>query len=189
LADERAGLRERFPAVDAYVRFVGRLMDWIRVVIGILLLICVALNLANVFGRYALHAPLVGAEEVILFLLVTIVFLSFPRVMWEGKHIKMDILVSQLPPKWKHVTEVIVALVSIAIGVIIINLAVPVISHLAMFNERSEAANVPLAIPQAMIPIGYALMILVAIARLLDPAKPESEDVNYIDERAGITEP
>jgi TRAP-type C4-dicarboxylate transport system permease small subunit len=57
-----------------------------------------------------------------------------------------------------------------------------------MFNERSEAANVPLAIPQAMIPIGYALMILVAVARLLDPSKTESDEVNYIDERAGITE-
>jgi TRAP-type C4-dicarboxylate transport system permease small subunit len=189
LADAPAGLRQRFPAVDAYVRFVGRLMDLIRVVIGVLLLVCVALNLANVFGRYALHAPIVGAEEVILFLLVTIVFLSFPRVMWEGKHIKMDILVSQLPPRWKHATEVVVALVSIAIGVIIINLAFPVITHLAMFNERSEAANVPLAIPQAMIPIGYALMILVAIARLLDPAMPESDEFNYINERAGITEP
>lgn len=164
-------------------------MDAVRVVIGVLLVICVALNLANVFGRYALHAPIVGAEEVILFLLVTIVFLSFPRVMWEGKHIKMDIFVNALPPLLQRFADGLVAIASIVVGAIIINLAIPVIYHLAAFNERSEAANVPLAIPQAMIPIGYALMILVVIARLADPQRhPDVLDVNYAIERGGKVE-
>jgi len=38
---------------------------------------------------------------------------------------------------------------------------------LAAFDERSQAANFPLVIPQAMLPVGYTLMALVVAARLL----------------------
>jgi TRAP-type C4-dicarboxylate transport system permease small subunit len=34
------------------------------------------------------------------------------------------------------------------------------------FDERSQAANVPLFVPQAMVPIGLALLALGALARL-----------------------
>jgi len=43
----------------------------------------------------------------------------------------------------------------------------PVISQLAAFDERSQAANFPLVIPQAMVPIGYSLMGLLVALRLL----------------------
>jgi TRAP-type C4-dicarboxylate transport system permease small subunit len=157
--------------IAAYIRFVAALMQVARIVIGVLLIASVALNFGNVFGRYALHAPIVGAEEVMAFFLVGIVFIGFPRVMWEGRHIKMDILTNLLPPRWQRVLEYFVALVSMAAGGLLIYIAVPVIMHLVGFDERSQAANVPLALPQAMIPIGFILMMLVIIARLLDPSR------------------
>ena len=43
----------------------------------------------------------------------------------------------------------------------------PVITQLAAFDERSQAANFPLYIPQAMIPIGYTLMGLLVAFRLV----------------------
>jgi C4-dicarboxylate transporter DctQ subunit len=162
--------------IAAYVRFVSRLMDIVRIIVGALLIASVLLNFANVFGRYALHLPIVGAEEVMALFMVGIVFLGFPRVMWEGRHIRMDILTNFLPPVWRRALDGFIALVSIATGGVIIYLAVPVVFHLFGFDERSQAANVPLWIPQAMIPIGFFLMILVIIARLIEPAPHESID-------------
>jgi hypothetical protein len=43
---------------------------------------------------------------------------------------------------------------------------------LAAFDERSQAANFPLVIPQAMVPIGYSLMALLVAVRLLTPRRP-----------------
>jgi TRAP-type C4-dicarboxylate transport system permease small subunit len=43
----------------------------------------------------------------------------------------------------------------------------PVVSQLAAFDERSAAANFPMVIPQSMIPIGYTLMALMVIVRLV----------------------
>jgi TRAP-type C4-dicarboxylate transport system permease small subunit len=47
----------------------------------------------------------------------------------------------------------------------------PVITQLAEFDERSQAANFPLFIPQAMVPLGYSLMALLIAFRLLMRAR------------------
>lgn len=160
----------------AYVRFVSFLMAIVRTVIGVLLILSVALNLANVVGRYVFHAPIAGAEEVMLFFMVGIVFLGFSRVMWEGKHIKMDIVTNLLPPAFQRASEAIVALSTVVVAFIIVCLALPIIQHLVAFKQVSEAAGVPLAIPQATIPAGFALVILVVVARAIDPERPIERD-------------
>ena len=57
-------------------------------------------------------------------------------------------------------------LVLIATAMAVAVFAWPVITELAAFDERSQAANFPLVIPQAMIPIGYTLMALLVAVRL-----------------------
>ena len=49
-------------------------------------------------------------------------------------------------------------LVMIAAAAAVTVFAWPVVTQLAAFDERSEAANFPLVIPQAMVPVGYTLM-------------------------------
>jgi TRAP-type C4-dicarboxylate transport system permease small subunit len=58
-------------------------------------------------------------------------------------------------------------LVMVAAAAAVTIFAWPVITQLAAFDERSQAANFPLVIPQAMIPIGYSLMALLIALRLL----------------------
>ena len=58
-------------------------------------------------------------------------------------------------------------LVLIATAAAVTAFAWPVITQLAAFDERSQAANFPLVIPQAMIPIGYSLMALLVAVRLM----------------------
>jgi TRAP-type C4-dicarboxylate transport system permease small subunit len=56
----------------------------------------------------------------------------------------------------------------IAISITIIVVGWPAIEMLAEFDERSQAANIPLAIPQALIPIGLALNAILVAARLFE---------------------
>jgi TRAP-type C4-dicarboxylate transport system permease small subunit len=54
-----------------------------------------------------------------------------------------------------------------------------VIAQLAAFDERSQAANFPLVIPQAMIPIGYTLMALLVAVRLMRrPSRASGADAS-----------
>lgn len=169
--DHRSLTPEAFSLRRAYVKFVNDLMNVIRIIIGALLTLSVLLNFANVIGRYVLHAPIVGAEEVMLYFMIAIVFLGCGAVAWEGRHIKMDILVDRFPKKLQFATRVFSEVTAIVVAVVVIYLALPVIVHLYQFNERSQAANVPLFIPQAFVAIGFFLLIVGTIGRLADPAQ------------------
>jgi TRAP-type C4-dicarboxylate transport system permease small subunit len=154
--------------LDAILSGYAKVVAVLRIVIAVLLALSVALNLANVVGRYALHAPIEGAEEVMLFFMVGIVFIGASIVSWEGGHIRMDIVVSLMPAPIQRALGIISDLSMVAVCAIVIWLGFPVIHQLAMFHERSQAANVPLAIPESLIPIGLGLVIVSTILRRFD---------------------
>ena len=139
----------------------------VRGLTAVLMLVAVALNFANIIGRYVFFAPIASAEEIMLFLLVGTVFLGNSVVGWEGKQIRMDVILQALPDAVRHWLEVVADLATIAVSLILIWLAWPVITMLAEFDQRSEAADIPLVIPQALVPIGLGLMALLVAARLV----------------------
>ena len=102
-----------------------------------------------------------------LFLMVGCVFTGCCAVAWEGRQIRMDVVLTILPHKLRVLIDVLSELVMIATAAAVTVFAWPVISQLAAFDERSQAANFPLVIPQVMVPVGYTLMALVVAVRLL----------------------
>ena len=138
-----------------------------RTVSGICLLASVAINFINIIGRYFFSVSIPWAEEIMLFLMVGCVFTGCCAVAWEGRQIRMDVIVGMLPAKVRDFLALLSELVMIATAAAVTAFAWPVISQLAAFDERSQAANFPLVIPQAMIPIGYTLMALLVAVRLM----------------------
>jgi TRAP-type C4-dicarboxylate transport system permease small subunit len=150
-----------------FTSLIAALVSAIRNLTATLLLAAVALNLANIIGRYALNSPIASAEEVMLFLLVAVVFLGSSVVSWERKQIRMDVVLHVMPPAVRHYFEVISDVATIAISVALIVFAWPVITMLVEFDERSQAADIPLSVPQALIPIGLGLTAFLTAIRLI----------------------
>lgn len=165
--------------IDAVVKGVRWLLTLTRAVAAICLIASVALNFANIVGRYFFSVSIPWAEEIMLFLMVGCVFTGCCAVAWQSRHIRMDMLISMLPRKLHDFFNLLSELVLIGAAVVVTVFSYPVISQLAAFDERSEAANFPLVIPQSMVPIGYGLMALLIIIRLLtprrDPAGPPGD--------------
>jgi C4-dicarboxylate transporter, DctQ subunit len=134
---------------------------------AISLLIAVALNLANIIGRYVFLSPIASAEEVMLFLFVGTVFLGNSVVGWKGRQIRMDVILHSLPPSWRRFFDLVADLAVIAVSITIIVVGWPAIQMLAEFDERSQAADIPLVIPQALVPIGLGLNALLVAARIV----------------------
>src|SRR3984957_3757124 len=153
--------------MDGLVKGVRWLLLVTRTVSGICLLASVAINFVNIIGRYFFSVSIPWAEEIMLFLMVGCVFTGCCAVAWEGRQIKMDVVVMMLPPKLRELLNALCELVLIATGAAVTVFAWPVISQLAAFDERSQAANFPLVIPQAMVPIGFTLMALLVAVRLI----------------------
>lgn len=153
--------------ISRIMGLLNGLVATLQVVTAVLLIIAVALNFANIVGRYMFNAPIASAEEVMLFLLVAVVFLGNGLVSWEGKQIRMDVILHALPPIVRRLLEVLADLTMMVVCVVLIVFAWPVIDMLYDFDQRSPAASVPLFIPQALIPIGLGLMAFLTAARLI----------------------
>ncbi len=141
-------------------------VDAIRAIATATLLAAVALNIANVVGRYFLDAPIAWAEEVMLFLQVGVVFLGAVAVSREGRHIRMDVVVELLPPRTRRALAMLAGMVEIAVAATITWLAVPLVRMLWEFDQRSQAADLPVWIPQGLVPLGFSLIAIATVARL-----------------------
>jgi TRAP-type C4-dicarboxylate transport system permease small subunit len=147
-------------------RGAAALMAVLRAAAGAMLITSVGINFANIIGRYFLSVSLSWAEEAMLFLMIGCVFLGIGPVGWMGRHIRMDVVVSLLPPRARAVFELFSDLVTIATCVALAIFAWPVMTMLAELDQRSESANIPLVIPQAALPLGLLLMALLIAVRL-----------------------
>ena len=160
--------------IDTVLKGVRWLLTFTRAAAAICLISSVAINFANIIGRYFFSVSISWAEEIMLFLMVGCVFTGCCAVAWEGRQIRMDVIIAMLPAKVRDFFHLLSELVLIASAVAVTAFAWPVIVQLADFDERSQAANFPLVIPQAMIPVGYSVMALLVALRLLLPRRSDA---------------
>jgi C4-dicarboxylate transporter DctQ subunit len=161
---------------DTVLRSVRGLVEFLRVVTGTLLLLSIALNFVNVVGRYCFNYSIYWAEEVMIFLMVGCVFLANGIVGWSGRQIRMDVIVNMMPLRLREALNLFSELVLVVTSTLIVVFAWPVLRDLWEFDQRSQSAEVPVVIPQAAIPIGLSLMVLLVVIRLITGGDPEPSD-------------
>jgi C4-dicarboxylate transporter, DctQ subunit len=147
-------------------RSAAALMTALRIAAGLMLVASVGINFANIIGRYFLSVSLSWAEEAMLFLMIGCVFLAAGPVGWMGRHIRMDVVISLLPPKARIAFEVFSDLVTVTTCIALAVFAWPVMTMLTELDQRSASANIPMVLPQAAVPAGLVLMALLIAVRL-----------------------
>jgi TRAP-type C4-dicarboxylate transport system permease small subunit len=155
------------PWIDRLAALTERVARAMRFLASATLLAAVALNIANVAGRYFFSAPIEWAEEVMLFMMVGVVFLGAVAVSHEGRQIRMDIVLQALPRLPRRIAEMLAEVVELGVALAITVLAVPLVVQLYQFDQRSQAAQLPVAYPQALLPLGFALIAVVIVVRLV----------------------
>ncbi|MGB6283861.1 MAG: TRAP transporter small permease [Xanthobacteraceae bacterium] len=162
--------------LDHIMTGVRWLLAVTRAAAALFLITSVGINFVNIIGRYFFSVSIPWAEEIMLFLMVGCVFTGCCAVAWEGRQIRMDVVVAILPARLRDLIEILSELVMIAAAAAVTVFAWPVVTQLAAFDQRSQAANFPLYIPQAMVPIGYCLMGLLVAIRLLMRSRRGSQN-------------
>jgi TRAP-type C4-dicarboxylate transport system permease small subunit len=166
-------------------RSASALLTVLRIAAGAMLSASVAINFANIIGRYFLSVSLSWAEEVMLFLMVGCVFLAAGPVGWMGRNIRMDVVVSLLPPRARAAFEMFADLVTVATCVALAIFAWPVLTMLTELDQKSPSANIPLVIPQAAVPLGLILMALLIGMRLIVQGVRHDDAIASRDPEAG----
>jgi TRAP-type C4-dicarboxylate transport system permease small subunit len=77
-----------------------------------------------------------------------------------------------MPRKWREALDLFSELLLILTALLIVIFSWPVIRDLWAFDQRSQSADVPMVIPQAMVPIGLSIMALLVVIRLVTGGEP-----------------
>ena len=158
---------------------IEHLLRIVRAIAVLLLAGSVGLNFCNIIGRYFFARSITWAEEIMLFLMVGCVFFGAATPAWAGRHIRKDVFVRMAPPKVRDALHLLSDVALVLTGIALVVFALPTVLQLQQFDQRSMAANIPLVIPQAAIPLGIGLMVLLGLGRIVlglwrEPADPSA---------------
>lgn len=155
------------------MKHFDRLVRWLsRVGIGlaaIALLASLALIVYSVVMRYGLNQPIAWVDELVGYLLVACVMLASADALLHGEHIAVDVVTERLSARGKRLT-LLAGLLAVLVSAAL--LAVEGYDMVAFARMVGLLSNgylaVPMWIPQALVPIGAVLLLLAAVAALID---------------------
>jgi TRAP-type C4-dicarboxylate transport system permease small subunit len=148
----------------------------IRAVLGALILAGVALNFANVVGRYVFWKPIIWAEEVLVFIMVWCVMLGATLVTWENQHLRMDAVHHLAPPPLRRWLNLLSTLAFLGAGLVVLAQSARVVALVASTGQRSVVAEIPMVIPYGAIPVSFGVMVAVLLWRLRALVRGQDSD-------------
>jgi len=119
----------------------------------------------NVARRYLFGSAWSWAEEAMLYLMIVIVFLGAVTATWHGIHLALDMLVKQVPPSARRIIGGLSATVTCGILALCSGVSFQVVKLLYDYNQKSQALEIWLWIPQSMVCISFGLMALLGLMR------------------------
>ncbi len=146
-------------------RFILR--DIPRAAIGLILLVAIAINFANIVGRYVFLAPLPWAEEVLSFLVIWGVGLGASAVTYDRRHLVMDLFSASFPPRLRIVLDGLTLLATVGFCSFACIQAWKIVAIMAQNGQVSITASVPMTIPYAAFVAGFGLITVAAIAEAI----------------------
>ena len=142
------------------------LITSVRAIVGAAIFVSIAINFANIAGRYLFSTPLIWAEEILSYLMVWSVFLGAVLVTWEGRHIRMDLISASIPSPAKELLNALTVAVFAAVCGFMVVQSWTVISITRQMDQRSVAAEIPMALAHAGVLLGFAGMLVTVLLRL-----------------------
>lgn len=143
------------------------LRDIPRIAIGVILLVAIAINFANIVGRYVFLAPLPWAEEILSFLVIWGVCLGASAVTYDRRHLVMDLFSASYPPWFRMAVDLVTIVAIVGFCGFACLQAWKIVAIMARNGQVSVTASVPMTIPYTAFVVGFGLITLAALAEAI----------------------
>ena len=135
-------------------------------VCGAIVLGAVAINIANVVGRYLFDAPVSWAEEVMSYMIIWGVFVAGGTVTYQGRHLRMDLLVLSARGLFARALGALTVALMVACACFMMWQSFKIVRLYAATGETSMGARIPLVYAHTAILVGFVLIAAAAITRI-----------------------
>jgi len=142
-----------------------RVTRFLERVLSLAFVFAVALNFANVVGRYVLGYSILGADEVQIYIMVFMAFLGAAVVYWRRAHLRMDVLVQYFPAWLRTALRAAeLALIVLLAGFVLVQSG-SYAWQMFELDRKSDNAGIPMWIPHGAVALGFGLIALIALWR------------------------
>ena len=132
---------------------------------GVLLLAAIAINIANVIGRYVFGISVAWAEEVMSYIIIWGVFISIGAITYQGLHLRMDLLVLTVRGRLAKLLGGLTVILMLVCALFVLRQSFHILTFYIGNGETSMGARIPLVYPHAALFLGFVLMAAAAIVR------------------------
>lgn len=145
------------------------------------LCICTLTAFFNTVMRYVFLMPLRFSEELCVISLICLVFLSLPQLERGNEHLSMTALYNTFSPKLKTAMGIFRSILTIGVLTLLCNAGVVVVRRNFSLNNKTQVLDWPYGLIYLVIPIAFALIILIRLANITIKNNNKSE----IEEKGG----
>ena len=144
---------------------------------GICTLLVTLLLVVDASLRTFFAKPIVGIIDIIEIILAWIVFTTFAHALITGAHVRMTLIVSRLPFRFRPGLDVFGSLIGVAFFALLTVLAVPYFWQSWLIKEvpMSPMAT-PVWLGKAAMPIGSFIMLTAFVIRLIRSFRSKGEE-------------
>lgn len=148
--------------IDALNERVGQFAKW-------LVLICVLISAGNAIVRKAFDMSSNAFLEIQWYLFSAIFLLGAAYTLKHNEHIRIDLLIGRLSPRRQALVDIVCGfLFLLPMAIAILYFAWPIVVQMIQSGERSSDAGGLIRWPVwALIPAGFGLLILQALAEII----------------------
>ena len=139
----------------------------LRYVCMSLLFFMMALGTCDVMGRYLFNKPILGTYEIFEILLPAIVLLGLGYTQGSNAHVRVELFISHLSSRKQTVLNLITNGCALFISVLILWRGWLLTTAYWRMGRTIPTIDVPMFLPQLLVPLGALLLIFVLIVQML----------------------
>jgi TRAP-type C4-dicarboxylate transport system permease small subunit len=143
---------------------LAQLIGW---VIAALLVVAVAINFSNVFARYFLDRPFTWGDEAMGFLQIGLVIIGAALVTRRNAHLRMDALEHFMGARVRRWLDLTACVLTVIVAIVVAVMSWRIAGGMFENDTRSVALEIPLGIPYTAFTLGFGLMALFALVRVV----------------------
>jgi TRAP-type C4-dicarboxylate transport system permease small subunit len=166
-ADVRTGARSPtiWSRVDRCFEIGARAIE---IVLTVAFIFAVLLNFATAADRYLFKHSIIGADEVQTYIMVWMTFAGAAVVSWRHQHLRMDVIVARLPRSVRLALLGVELLLALVLTAVLAYESYGYAAQMHMLDRRSDLASLPMWIPHSALFVGFALMALLTVWRIVE---------------------
>lgn len=159
------GMRKLADGLDWFVDRIGRLTGWCSLALVLVMAF-------NVLLRYLFRTGSVAMQELEWHLMAPICMLGLSYAILHDGHVKVDILYGRFPERIQKLVDLISMLLVCVVVALLIYLSIPYVEQSYLIGEKSPDPGglTHRWIVKAMLPLGFALLLVQSVAATLRAA-------------------